>query len=234
MSLPRIKQPLYRMTIPSTGEEIQYRSFLVKEEKILVLGMESGETVDVTDAITQVINNCIVTEGVSVDRLASFDVEWIFLNLRLRSVSDVMDLKSQCSKCESSFEFQVDLKDIPPPKPTTASNKIQFTEDIGIVLKYPTLNSASGAMTDNSIDSAFSIIASCIDKIYDKDAVYDSKDHDKQELVDWVLELSQTSFAMIEKFFEDLPAVRYEKDIPCPSCSESNKIILEGLDSFLG
>lgn len=234
MSLPKINQPVYRLTIPSTGEEIMYRSFLVKEEKILAMAMESGEAKDIADSVSQVINNCIVTEGVDVDRLASFDIEWIFLNLRVRSVSDVLDLTTKCEKCESPFDFQIDLKDVQPPVPTNTSNKIEITDEVGVILKYPSIGTMSFAAQGNSLDSAFSIIASCIDQIYDRDTVYSSRDHSKQELVDWVLDLSQDAFGKIEEFFDGIPAVRHEANPVCPSCSETNEIVLEGVTDFLG
>lgn len=234
MSLPKINQPLYRLTIPSTGEEIRFRSFLVKEEKILVMAMESGEPADIADAITQVINNCIVTEGIDVEKLASFDIEWIFLNLRVRSVSDVIDLNKKCSECDEKFEFQINLNEVKPPETPTTDTKVEITDEVGVILKYPSLSTMSQAsVSEGDIDSAFGVVASCIDSIYDADKVYNSRDHSKEELVEWVLDLSKSAFEKIEGFFDSIPAVRHETEVTCIKCQAPNSIVLEGLNDFL-
>lgn len=233
MSLPKINQPLHKLKIPSTGEEIRFRSFLVKEEKILIMANESGNAADIADAVVQVINNCIVTEGFDVTKLASFDIEWIFLNLRVRSVSDTIELNKVCEKCEKPFSFQIDLKEVQAPKAEKIDNKVEVDENIGMLLKYPDIHAISLIQADNVIESAFSVVASCIDQIYDETSVYDSKDYSSQELIDWVLELPKDKFELVQKFFEDLPQLRHETEVACTNCNENNHVLLEGVNDFL-
>ena len=233
MGLPTINHPIFRTKIPSTGEEIRFRSFLVKEEKILVTAIQSDDPQLMVDSLIQIINNCLVTEGINVSKLASFDVEWIFLNLRLKSVSDVVELTRICSSCENQFPFEFNLADVEIPVVKNIENKIQLTDEIGVILKYPSLNTMIIGAADQNIDSIFSMIGSCIDQIYDNDKVYDSKEYSSQEIVDWMLELPGDSFLKVENFFDSIPSLSHEFDVKCTHCSDINHIALSGLNDFL-
>lgn len=235
MSLPKINQPIYRLTIPSTGEEIRYRPFLVKEEKILLMAMESNDQRIIVDAIIQIIKNCLVSGEVNIKKLASFDIEYLFVNLRARSVSELVELSSQCDECDIPIEFTVNLNDIKAPVvPEYANDGITISEDIGVMMRYPSLESMAIDMSDKGpTDAAFQVIATCVDKIYDADEVHDVKDYSKEDISDWLENLPKGGFDKLQEFFVNIPVLSHTEKITCPKCNTDKDIVLEGMSSFL-
>ena len=234
MSLPKINQPIYRLTIPSTGEEIRYRPFVVKEEKILLMAMESNDQRIIIDAITQIIQNCVVSGELKVDRLASFDIEYLFINLRARSVSEIVELSSPCEDCDIPIEFSINLNDIEVPVVNKADEAINISDGIGVMMKYPTLESMSIDMSAGGpTDAAFRVIATCVDKIYDENQIHDVKEYSKEEIVDWLENLPKGGFDKLQEFFVDMPSLSHSVNITCAKCKKDKEIVMEGMSSFL-
>jgi hypothetical protein len=235
MALPKIDVPIYDLEIPSTGQKIQFRPFLVKEEKILLMAQESKEDKDRTLAIRQILNNCCLTEGVDIDELAAFDIEYYFIQLRARSSGENIDLVYACETegCKKTTPFQVDLNEIEITKSKNKSNKIKLTDDIGAVLQYPTLETINSLVSEeNELETSFRMIAECIEYIYDAEEVYNKKDTEPGEMLAWVEDLSQENFIKLRDFFENMPKIKYTTKIKCSECKKTHKIEIEGLQSF--
>jgi hypothetical protein len=248
MALPTIVTPEYQCVIPSTGQDITYRPFLMKEEKLLLLAQESGEINDQTQSIITVLQSCILTPGVDVSTLATFDLEYVFLKLRSKSVGEVVEFKLSHqdldrptgtleNTCTHETPVNLNIDEIQIPKPT-ASNKINITDDIGVVLRYPTFKDLSELETDNALDiediettdNIFKLIIRCVDYIYDKENVYN--EFTEQEMTDWVGNLNQDQFQKITEFYEKIPKLEHELKWTCPECKKEETLLLEGMQSF--
>tara|TARA_R100000152_G_C6763647_1_gene188101 strand:- start:30 stop:656 length:627 start_codon:yes stop_codon:yes gene_type:complete len=208
MPLPKINTPFYELTLPSTGETVKYRPFLVKEEKLLLMAMEGGKQKEIANALRQIISNC--TEGaINVDTLPIFDVEYIFLQLRIKSVEDVAKIKLQCAYCPEQITVNIDLKKVNVvfPKEKIDFN-IPLTSDVGVTLKYPTLDMIKE--NPEGMENAtqlFDLICNCVDTIYDAEQVY--KDFTKEEVLDFIETLPQEQFKKISTFFENMPKLQH-------------------------
>lgn len=244
MALPKISNPIFELTLPSTGQSVKYRPFLVKEQKILLLAMESGDQKATLLAIKQIINNCAI-DPIDVDKLPTFDVEYFFIRLRAKSIGEVVDLRmrhptgfnSKEVECDNVTIVPVNLLDIEIERAIDHSDKIVIDEEagIGVKMKYPTIAMA----TENEdkpdmsqMDNAITAIINTIDYIYDKDNVYKKEDSTKEELVEFVEGLSQEQFIKLTNFFATMPKVKKSIKWKCSKCAEEDSMSLEGMQSF--
>lgn len=237
MPLPKIATPTYELELPSTGETIQYRPFLVKEEKLLVIALESEDTKQITTSIKTVIKNCILTKGVKVEDLPTFDIEYLFLNIRGKSVGEVIDVNIICPDDEETqVTVQINLDDIKVQKNEEHSNKIKLDNSIMMEMKYPSLEQFIKNNFDfndkNAMDQSFELIASCIGKIFTEEEVWSSSDVTKKELTEFLESMNSSQFKDIEKFFETMPKLSHKLTVKNPKTGVESEVVLEGLASF--
>jgi hypothetical protein len=237
MPLPKISTPTYEVELPSTGETIQYRPFLVKEEKVLVIALESEDTKQITNAIKTVIKNCILSKGVKVETLPTFDIEYLFLNIRGKSVGEEIEVNIICPDDEeTTTTVTLNLDDIKVQKNEDHTNKIKVDKNIMMEMKYPSLEQFIKTNFDlsntNAMDQSFELIASCIDKIYTEDEVWSTADVTKKELNEFLEQMNSSQFKEIEKFFETMPKLSHKVKVTNPKTQVESEVILEGLASF--
>ena len=237
MALPKLEVPIYELTVPSTDEKIKYRPFLIKEEKILLIAMESGENEDVIQAVKQIVSECTFNT-LKLGSMPMFDVEYIFLQIRSKSVGEVSKLKVLCrDDGETYANVEVDLTEIEVQVNDDHTNKIELTDEMGVIMRYPTIDSFSTAgISDITADNMLDVIVTCIDKIYDKkgEEVYDSKDSSQKELMDFVEGMNTTQFQDVQAFFDSMPKLRHEITVVNPKTKVENKVALSGLNDFFG
>jgi hypothetical protein len=237
MPLPKIATPTYELELPSTGKTIQYRPFLVKEEKLLVLALESESTKEITTAIKNVIKNCIQTRGIKVETLPTFDIEYLFLNIRGKSVGEEIEVKVACPDDEETYvPVTISIDDINVEKNKEHNNKIQLDSELIMEMKYPSLEQFVKTnfdfSEDNIMDQSFELVATCIDKIYNKEDVWASADCTKKEITDFLESMNSSQFKEIEKFFETMPRLSHEVKVTNPNTKVESTVVLEGLASF--
>ena len=237
MALPKLEVPIYELTVPSTDEKIKYRPFLIKEEKILLIAMESGPNEDVIQAVKQIVSECTFNT-LKLGNMPMFDVEYIFLQIRSKSVGEVSKLKILCrDDGETYANVEVDLTEIEVQVNDDRTNKIELTDEMGVIMRYPTIDSFSTAgISDITADNMLDVIVACIDKIYDKkgEEVYDSKDSSKKELMDFVEGMNTTQFQDVQAFFDSMPKLRHEITVVNPKTKKENIVALSGLNDFFG
>ena len=242
MPLPKIATPTYELVLPSTGKTIKYRPFLVKEEKILILALESQSTKEITNAIKQVLKDCIVTKGIKVETLPTFDIEYIFLNVRGKSVGESLDLIITCSDDgETQVPVTVFIDQIKVEEDPEHKRDIQLDTDLVLRMKYPSLDQFiktnfdfSAEQSSSSIERSFDIIASCIDVIFNAEESWSAADSTKKELTDWIETLTPNQFKEIEKFFDTMPRLSHTVKVINPKTEVESVVKLEGLTSFFG
>ena len=239
MPLPKIATPTYDLELPSTGETIQYRPFLVKEEKLLVIALESEDTKQITTAIKTVIKNCILTKNIKVESLPTFDIEYLFLNIRGKSVGEELEVNIICPDDEETeVPVKINLDDIQVQKNEEHSNRIKVDQNIMMEMKYPSLDQFIKNNFDfndkNAMDQSFELIGSCIDKIYTEDEVWSTSDVTKKELSDFLESMNSSQFKDIEKFFETMPKLSHTIKVTNPNTQVESEVVLEGLASFFG
>ena len=241
MPLPKIATPSYELELPSTGKTIQYRPFLVKEEKLLVIALESQDTKQITNAIKAVIRSCVLTKSVKVEDLPTFDIEYLFLNIRGKSVGEDIDVKIICPDDEKTeVNISVNLDDIQVEKSKDHSNKIKLDKNLMMELKYPSLNEFVKSNFDpndlnrSAMDQSFDLISTCIDKIYDQDEVWVAADCTKKEIKDFIESMNSAQFKQIENFFETMPKLSHTIKVTNPKTKVESEVVLEGLASFFG
>ena len=239
MPLPKIATPSYELELPSSGKTIQYRPFLVKEEKLLVIALESENTKQITNAIKAVIKSCVLTKGVKVESLPTFDIEFLFLNIRGKSVGEDIDLKLICPDDEKTeVNVSISLDDIKVQKPEGHSNQIKLDNNLMMELKYPSLNEFiknnfdPNDSTRNPMDQSFDLIGSCIDKIYSEDEVWAADDCSKKEINEFLDSMNSNQFKEVEKFFETMPKLSHTVKVYNPTTKVESDVVLEGLASF--
>ena len=237
MPLPKISTPLYELELPSTGETIQYRPFLVKEEKVLVIALESEDTKQITTAIKTVISNCIKTRGIKVEELPTFDIEYLFLNIRGKSVGEELDVKVTCpDDGETQVNMTINLDDIQVQKNDDHTKQIKLDDSIMMEMKYPSLDQFIKNNFDfedgNAMEQSFDLISSCIDKIYTEDEVWAAADCTKKEIVEFLEQMNSSQFKEIEKFFETMPKLSHKFKVKNPKTKKESEVVLEGLASF--
>jgi len=237
MPLPKIATPLYELELPSTGETIQYRPFLVKEEKVLVIALESEDTKQITTAIKTVIKNCIRTKGVKVEDLPTFDIEYLFLNIRGKSVGEELEVNVTCpDDGKTQVPVTINLDDIQVQKNEEHTNQVKVDDSIMMEMKYPSLDQFIKNNFDfqdgNAMDQSFELIASCIDKIYTEEEVWAAADCSKKEIIEFLEQMNSSQFKEIEKFFESMPKLSHTIKVKNPKTKKENEVVIEGLASF--
>ena len=237
MTLPKIATPTYELELPSTGETIQYRPFLVKEEKVLVIALESEDTKQITTAIKTVIKNCIKTKGIKVDTLPTFDIEYLFLNIRGKSVGEEIEVNIICpDDGETEVPVTIDIDTIQIQKNDEHTNKIQLDDDIMMVMKYPSLDQFIKNNFDfnekNVMDQSFDLIASCIESICTEEDVWATADCTKKEVNEFLESMNSSQFKGVEKFFETMPKLSHTIKVTNPKTKVESDVVLEGLASF--
>ena len=242
MPLPKIATPTYELVLPSTGKTIKYRPFLVKEEKILILALESQNTKEITNAIKQVLKDCIITKGVKVEELPTFDIEFIFLNVRGKSVGESLDLIITCGDDgETQVPVTVFIDQIKVEEDPEHKRDIQLDTDLVLRMKYPSLDQFiktnfdfSAEQSSSNIERSFDVISSCIDVIFNSEESWSAVDSTKKELTDWIETLTPNQFKEIEKFFDTMPRLSHTVKVINPKTEVESVVKLEGLTSFFG
>ena len=237
MPLPKIATPVYELELPSTGKTIEYRPFLVKEEKVLVIALESEDTKQITTAIKNVIKNCIKTKGIKVEELPTFDIEYLFLNIRGKSVGEEIEVNVTCpDDGETQVPVTINLDDIEVQKNEEHSNRIKVDDSIMMEMKYPSLDQFIKNNFDfndkNAMDQSFELIATCIDKVFTEDEVWAVEDCSKKEIVDFLEQMNSSQFKEIEKFFETMPKLSHSIKVKNPKTKKENEVVIEGLAGF--
>ena len=211
MALPKIDKPLFEMAIPSQNRMVKFRPFLVKEEKILLMAQQSGSEKEIVLAIKQILQNCVADDKFDVDDLATFDLEYMFVKLRARSVNNVIKLSYEDLEDQKTYDFEVDLDDIDIIKNPEHTNKIKINDEVGIIMKYPSITLIDSVPeTDDPLVVVDHLIKSCIDKIYDADNVYVAKEQPPEELREFIDNLDVQTYDKIRQFFDTLPRMHYE------------------------
>ena len=237
MPLPKIATPKYELELPSTEETIQYRPFLVKEEKLLLIALESEDTKQITTAIKTVIKNCILSKGIKVESLPTFDIEYLFLNIRGKSVGEEIEVNIICpDDGETQVGVKINLDDIQVQKNEGHTNRIKLDDSIMMEMRYPSLDQFIKNNFDlddkNAMDQSFDLIGSCIDKIYTEDEVWSASDVTKKEISDFLESMNSSQFKDIEKFFETMPKLSHTVKVINPVTQVESEVVLEGLASF--
>ena len=237
MALPKLTTPTYELEIPSTDEKIKYRPFLVKEEKILMMAMESKSSADITQAVKDIVMECTINK-VNISNMPMFDVEYIFLNIRSKSVGEVSKLKILCQDDGKTYaDVELDLNEVKVQVGDDHTNKIELTEDMGLIMKYPTIDSFSETgIRDINPSNMLDVISTCILQIYEKkgEKTYDPKDQTKKELTEFIEQLNTKQFKDVQKFFETMPKLKHEITVKNPKTKKENKVTLTGLNDFFG
>ena len=237
MPLPKITTPTYELVLPSTGKTVKYRPFLVKEEKVLVIALESEDNKQITNAIKAVLKACVLTKGVKVETLPTFDIEYLFLNIRGKSVGEQLEVNIICPDDEETqVPVTIDLDDIEVEKSEEHTNKIKLDTNLMMEMAYPSLDQFIKSNFDlndaNQMDQSFQLIASCIDKIYSEDEVWATADCTKKEVNEFLESMNSGQFKEIEKFFETMPKLSHTISVTNPKTKVKSEVVLEGLASF--
>ncbi len=236
MPLPKIATPTYELEIPSSKKKVRYRPFLVKEEKILIIAMESEDPKQIADAVKTVIGNCIVSRGVKIDQLATFDIEYLFLNIRGKSVGESVDVLITCPDDEQTqVPMSINLDDIQVEFREDHSRDIKLDDNLTLRMKYPSMNEfVKNNFTDGDItvDDTFDMICACIEQIYSEDESWAASDSTKKELKEFLEQLTSQQFKQVEKFFETMPKLSHTIKIKNPNTEVESEVVLEGLTSF--
>ena len=237
MPLPTIVTPSYELELPSTGKKVKYRPFLVKEEKLLVLALETESTKDISTAIKTVLKNCIQTRGIKVENLPTFDIEYLFLNIRGKSVGEEVEVNLIAPDDEvTEVPVTINIDDIKIQKSEEHTNKVKLDDSLIMEMKYPSLDQFIKSNFDFgeevSMDQSFDLIASCIDKIYNEEEVWSTADCTKKEVKEFLEQMNSMQFKEIEKFFETMPKLSHSVTFKNPKTKVESTVVLEGLSSF--
>ena len=237
MALPKLTTPTYELEIPSTDEKISYRPFLVKEEKILLMAMESGKNEDITNAVKQIVSECTFNK-MKVANMPIFDIEYIFLNIRAKSIGEVSKIKLLCPDDKETYaDVEINLQEVQVQVGDDHTNKIELTDDMGIIMTYPTIDSFSEAGAQNiSANNMLDVISACILQIYEKggEKVYEAKDQTQKELNEFIEQLNTSQFKQVQKFFDTMPKLKHEVRLKNPKTKKVSNVTLTGLNDFFG
>ena len=237
MPLPKISTPTYELELPSTGQTVKYRPFLVKEEKVLVIALESEDNKQITNAIKAVLKSCIQTRGVKVEHLPTFDIEYLFLNIRGKSVGEELEVNIICpDDKETQVKTLINHDDIQIEKDENHTKQIKLDANLMMEMKYPSLEQFIKNNFDfnekNQMDQSFELIATCIDKIYSEEEVWATADCTKKEVNDFLESMNSSQFKEIEVFFETMPKLSHTIKVTNPKTKVESDVVLEGLASF--
>lgn len=243
--LPKIDVPIYELTVPSTEKKLKFRPFTVKEEKLLLMAYQSEDAKYSIDTIIQVLNNCMV-DDVDVTNFPTFDIEYLFLHLRARSIGEVVNLKYRCNntietkedgsevKCNGQVQIDLNVLEVEVYRAPEHTNKIEITDKLGIVMKYPKMNLVKNDAFNDEFELLLDLIVDCIDYIYDEQNIYYAKDSTKEELTEFLDSLQGKDLEKIKTFFETMPKMQKTVDFKCKKCGYQEDMQLEGLQSFFG
>ena len=240
MPLPTISTPTYELTLPSSNRKIKYRPFLVKEEKILILAMESQDSKAIARAVKDVISKCILSKGIKVEKLATFDIEYLFLNIRGKSVGEHIEVMVTCpDDGKTQVPMSINIDEIKVHKDEGHSTDIKLDDQYTLRMKYPSLNefiksNFAGGVDDMNVDDTFDLVASCIEQVYSEEESWTAADCTKKELTEFLEQLDSKQFKMIEKFFETMPKLSHTVKVINPNTEKECEIVLEGLQNFFG
>jgi len=238
MPLPKVSTPTYELEIPSNGKKIKYRPFVVKEEKLLLLALETNDEKQIEDAVRNLLKGCIQTKGIKIEDLPLFDLEYVFLNIRAVSVGEQVEMNITCRDDDkTTVKYTIDLTQVKVLKPEGHTNKIMLSDTMGIIMKYPSFpefvrNSIIGKAP--SSDGVMEIIASCIEQIFDGEDVYDSSTTSKKEFLEFVEGFTNQQFDKLQKFFDDIPRLEHSFKITNPNTGVESEYTISGLANFFG
>ena len=238
MPLPKISAPTYELVLPSSGRKVKYRPFLVKEEKILVIALESEDTKQITNAIKTVISNCILSKGIRIEKLATFDIEYLFLNVRAKSVGETVDVNVTCpDDGVTQVPLQIDIDSIKVQKNEKHTNIIKLDDNLSLQMNYPSLTQfiesnfeLSGV--DSELEKSLDVIIACIGQVYNEEESWDASECTKKELKDFVEQMNSKQFKEIETFFDTMPKLSHKIKVKNPETEVESDVVLEGLASF--
>ena len=235
MALPKLNTPTYELEVPSTDEKIKYRPFLVKEEKILLMAMESGKNEDIVQAVKDIVLACTF-DKLDVSNLPMFDIEYIFLNIRAKSVGEISKLKLLCPDDKKTYaDVELDLTEVKVQVDDNHTNKIELTDDMGMIMTYPTIDSflESGIETINA-NNMLDVIGSCVLQIYENNGekVYQAKDQTKKELTEFIESMNSGQFKKLQSFFDTMPKLKHTIKVKNPKTKKESKVTLTGLNDF--
>ena len=241
MPLPTIETPTYELKLPSSNKKIKYRPFLVKEEKILILALESRDENEITNAVTDLLKKCILTKGINVDSLPTFDIEYIFLNIRAKSIGEDIKMNITCpDDGETKVPVTIYVDEIKVQKQKDHKIDIVLDDKMTLRMKYPSLNQFVNNNFDTSdepeseVQKTFKVVADCMDTVYTEEDAWDVKDYSPQERLDFVEKLSSKQYKLIEKFFQTMPKLSHTIEVINPNTKQKNSVVLEGLADFFG
>ena len=241
MPLPTIETPTYELKLPSSNKKIKYRPFLVKEEKILILALESKSQNEITNAVTDVLKKCILTRGIKVDDLPTFDIEYLFLNIRAKSIGEDIKLTVTCpDDGETKVPVTIYVDEIKVIKPKDHKIDIVLDDKMSLRMKYPSLNQFIESNFDTEdeaetmVDKTFRVVADCMDTIFDGEDAWEAKDYSSQERLDFVQQLNSQQYKKVENFFSTMPKLSHTIEVVNPNTKEKGSVVLEGLADFFG
>jgi len=237
MPLPKINTPTYELVLPSSNRKVKYRPFLVREEKLLIIALESEDLKQITTAVIDVLNSCILTKGTKVEKMATFDIEYLFLNVRAKSVGEQVEVNVICpDDGETTVQMPIDIDAIKVQKNKEHTDIVKLDDDISLKLKYPSLtefiSSNFDADATNDVDTTMHMITSCIDIIYNAEESWKASESTPKELEDFVEQLNTKQFKDIENFFNTMPKLSHKINVKNPKTEVESEVVLEGLASF--
>jgi hypothetical protein len=238
MPLPRIATPTYELVLPSSNKKIKYRPFLVKEEKVLIIALESQDQKQIANAVKSIIKSCILSRGIKVEKLSTFDIEYLFLNIRGKSVGEDIEVMVTCpDDGKTQVPMSINIDSIQVKKSDEHNPDIKLDEQFTLRMRYPSLSEfikSNFTMEDMKVDDTFELIASCVDQVYSEEESWTQEDCTKKELVDFIEQLNSSQFKQIEKFFDTMPKLSHKVKVTNPNTKVESEIVLEGLQNFFG
>ena len=238
MPLPKISTPTYELDLPSTGKKVRYRPFLVREEKILIMALESEDMKQISGAIVQILSDCLLTKNVKISELSTFDIEYLFLNVRAKSVGETVEVNVTCpDDGETQVQMEINIDDIKVQKDSNHSNIIKLDDSLSMKLKYPSLeqfvdNNFEINEVGGDVDKSLAMITSCIDAVYDQEESWSASDCTKKELQEFIEQMNTKQFKEIETFFTTMPKLSHTIKVKNPKTKVESDVVLEGLASF--
>ena len=238
MPLPKIATPTYELVLPSSGRKIKYRPFLVKEEKILIIALESQDQKQIASAVKSILTGCILTKGTKVDKLSTFDIEYLFLNVRGKSVGEQIEVMVTCpDDGKTQVPMSINIDSIKVQKSDNHNADIKLDDTYTLRMRYPSLNEfikSNFNAEDIKVDDTFELIASCVDQVYSEEESWTQEDCTKKELTNFIEQLNSSQFKEIEKFFDTMPKLAHTVKVTNPNTNVESEIVIEGLQSFFG
>ncbi len=229
MALPILETPSYELILPSTNKKVKYRPFLVKEYKILLTTVEADVS-EITRIVTELVDNCTFNK-LDISKLAHFDVEYLFLNIRAKSISETADIVINCD-CGTKIDYTLDITNLKVVKDDKSTNKVMLTEDVGVVLRYPKFEEMLDIRDNANSTRVVELITDCVDAVFTKDDYFDKTSYTNEELSSFISSFTKQQFDKLEEFFRNIPKIVQHIEVDCPSCKKHNEVDLEGLQNF--